>query len=159
MARGVLADISQVSPISRGAQLFDHLGGAQQNRWRYGKAKRLGGLAVQDHLELGRELHREIARLLAAQNAIDIGGGTRKGATASRSLPPVDGNAASGHGRVLGRSKINRLLRDIADRKDEIAQIAGDHGLRQWIPQLAIFDVEGILCDTAEIEIITRHST
>src|SRR5262249_3086468 len=26
--------------------------------------------------ELGRELHREIARLFAAQNAIDIGGGT-----------------------------------------------------------------------------------
>ena len=36
----------------------------------------LGGLAVHDHLELGRKLHREIARLLAAQDAIDIGGGT-----------------------------------------------------------------------------------
>jgi hypothetical protein len=32
----------------------------------YGKAKRLGGLEVQDHLELGRKLHREIARLGAA---------------------------------------------------------------------------------------------
>src|SRR5262249_26887042 len=36
---------------------------------------RLGGLEVDDHLELGRKLHWEIARLLAAQNAIDIGGG------------------------------------------------------------------------------------
>ena len=42
----------------------------------YGKAERLGGLAVHDHLELGRQLHREIARFIAAQNAIDIGGGT-----------------------------------------------------------------------------------
>jgi hypothetical protein len=54
-------------------QLFDHLGGAQQNRWGYRKAERRGGLAVHGHLKLGRELHREIARLLAAQNAIDIG--------------------------------------------------------------------------------------
>src|SRR5215471_1503492 len=56
-------------------QLFDHLGGAQQNRWGYGKTERRSGLAVHDHLELGRKLHREIARLLAAQNAIHIGGG------------------------------------------------------------------------------------
>src|SRR5262252_1365416 len=60
-------------------QLFDYLVGAQHNRWRYRKAQRLGGLAVQDHLELGRKLHREITRLLAAQDAIDIGGGTTKG--------------------------------------------------------------------------------
>jgi hypothetical protein len=31
----------------------------------YRKAKRLGGLEVHDHLELGRELHREIARLFS----------------------------------------------------------------------------------------------
>src|SRR6516165_1623811 len=59
--------------------LFDHLGGAQQNPWGYGKAKRLGRLEVHDHLELGRKLHRKIAWLRAAQNAIDIGGGATKG--------------------------------------------------------------------------------
>src|SRR6516164_141851 len=59
-------------------QLFDDLGGAQQNRWGYGKTECRGGLAVHDHLELGRELNREIARLLAAQDAIDIGGGATK---------------------------------------------------------------------------------
>jgi hypothetical protein len=53
------------------AALFDHLVRAQQNRWGHDKAKRLGGLAVQGHLELGRKLHREIARLLAAQDAIE----------------------------------------------------------------------------------------
>ena len=34
-----------------------------------GKTERRGGLAVYDHLELGRKLH-------SAQNAIDISGGT-----------------------------------------------------------------------------------
>src|SRR6516162_7421683 len=56
-------------------RLFDHLISAQPNRWGYGKTERLGGLEVQDHLELCRKLHREIARLLAAQDAIHIGGG------------------------------------------------------------------------------------
>src|SRR6516165_5939664 len=54
-------------------------------RWRaagsmgYGKAERRGGLAVHDHLEPGRELHREIARLRAAQNPINISGGATPG--------------------------------------------------------------------------------
>src|SRR6516165_10121748 len=69
-----------ISAINRhNRRLFDDLGGAQQNRWGYGKTERPGGLAVHDHLELGRELHRKIARLFAAQNAIDISGGATKG--------------------------------------------------------------------------------
>ena len=44
------------------ADSFDHLISAQQYRWGYGKAERRGGLAVHDHLEFCRELHREIAR-------------------------------------------------------------------------------------------------
>src|SRR5262249_43180524 len=52
---------SQLSAINRhNQQLFDDLGGAQQNRWGYRKAERLGGLEVHDHLEFRRELHREI---------------------------------------------------------------------------------------------------
>src|SRR6516165_3007285 len=45
--------------------LLDHLISAQQYRWGYGKAERLGGLAVHGHLVFRRQLHREIARLLA----------------------------------------------------------------------------------------------
>src|SRR6516164_8530736 len=68
-----------LSAINRhNQQLFDDLGGAQHYRRGYGKTERLGGLEVHGHLKLGRELHREIARLLAAQNAIDIGGGSTK---------------------------------------------------------------------------------
>ena len=67
---------SQLSAINRhNQQLFDDLGCTQHYRWGYGKTERLGGLEVQDHLKFCRKLHREIARLLAAQNAIDIGGG------------------------------------------------------------------------------------
>jgi len=68
-----------LGPYVGGRSLFDLLVRAQQNRWRYGKTERLGGLEVQDHLVFHRELHREIARLRAAQNAIHIGGGTTNG--------------------------------------------------------------------------------
>src|SRR5215471_15325461 len=61
-----------------GSSLLDHLVGARQDRWGHRKTERRGGLAVHDHLELGRKLHREIARLLAAQNAINVGGGATK---------------------------------------------------------------------------------
>ena len=44
----------------------------------YGKTERLGGLEIQDHLNFCRALHREIARLLAAQNTINISGGATK---------------------------------------------------------------------------------
>ena len=72
--------MSQLSAINRHKrQLFNLLVGAQQNRWGYGKTERLGGLAVQDHLKFCRKLHRQIARLLAAQNAIDISGGATNG--------------------------------------------------------------------------------
>jgi len=73
---GAEVPVCQLSAINRhNQQLFDHLGGAQHNRWGYGKTERLGGLEVEDHLELGRKLHREIARLLAAQDAVHIVGG------------------------------------------------------------------------------------
>src|SRR6516165_3943818 len=75
-AQGRLCHLSAINRHNQ--RLFDDLVGAQQNRWGYLKAQRRGGPAVHDHLELGRELHREIARLLAEQNAIHIGGGTTK---------------------------------------------------------------------------------
>ena len=54
---------------------MDHLVSAQQDGLRHSKAERLGGLEVHDHLEFCRKQHREIARLGAPQNAIDISGG------------------------------------------------------------------------------------
>ena len=67
----------------------------------YGEAKRLGGLEVQDHLVFHRKLHREIARLVAAQNVIDIGGaniGSRHNSTI-----PVICRSAQAAGETLRR--------------------------------------------------------
>ena len=83
-------------------QLFDDLGGAQQNRRRYRKTERLGGFEVHGHLELGRELHREIARLLAAQNAIHIGGGATNGVS---------------HGSVGEQTAVSDRVRSVVDRR------------------------------------------
>src|SRR5262249_42371750 len=51
---------------------FDHLVGAGEQRWRQLEAKRLGGFEVDDQLELGRLLDRDVARLRPAQNLINI---------------------------------------------------------------------------------------
>ena len=67
---------SQSCAINRhNQQLFDDLGGAQHDRRGYRKTEGLGGLEVHGHLKFCRQLHREIARLRAAQNAIEVRGG------------------------------------------------------------------------------------
>ena len=49
------------------APLFDHLVGAQQERLRDRQAERLGGRKIDDKLESGRLLNRDIAGLRTAQ--------------------------------------------------------------------------------------------
>jgi hypothetical protein len=57
-----------------GAVSFDHLVGASENRCRNVQTERLGGLQVDHEFVLGRRLHRQIGRLLAFENAIDVAG-------------------------------------------------------------------------------------
>src|SRR5262249_58745695 len=60
--------------ITRGAS-FDHLvGKREQLVWNL-KAKGLGGLEIDDKVVLGRGLHRQVGRLLAFEDAIDVPGG------------------------------------------------------------------------------------
>jgi hypothetical protein len=40
--------------------LFDHLIGAGKQRWRHSQTEGLGGLEVDDELELGRQFNRQV---------------------------------------------------------------------------------------------------
>src|SRR5437762_1592802 len=52
--------------------LLDDLVGAVEQRGRHGEAERAGGFQVDDQLELGRLLHRQIGRLGAVQDLCDV---------------------------------------------------------------------------------------
>src|ERR1017187_10409963 len=55
------------------ASLFDYLVGGDQQAWRHSQAERLRRFQVDDRFVLGRCLHRKVARLSAAQDAVDVG--------------------------------------------------------------------------------------
>ncbi len=54
------------------ASLFDHLVGTGKQRGRHFEAERLRGLEIDGKIEFGRLLDRDVDRIRAAQNFIDI---------------------------------------------------------------------------------------
>jgi hypothetical protein len=65
-------------------ELFDHLVGAPEQGGRHGDAERLRRLQVDNQLDLGRLLHRQVGKLFAFQDAarVDAGKAVRFGKVA-----------------------------------------------------------------------------
>src|SRR4030095_4996282 len=61
-----------LSIVASFVSLLDHLIRPRQQRRRDRQAERLGGLEVDDQLELGGLLDRKVSRLRPLENAIDI---------------------------------------------------------------------------------------
>jgi len=57
------------------ARRLDDLVRSHENRLRDREAERLGGLEVDDQLELSRLLDGEISRLGTLEDLVDVGGG------------------------------------------------------------------------------------
>ena len=62
------------SSAMNSASSFDHLVGDCEHAWWDCQAERLGSLEIDCQLELGRRLHRQIARPFAFYDAVDVEG-------------------------------------------------------------------------------------
>jgi hypothetical protein len=54
---------------------LDHLVGTGEQRVGHSEPKRVGSLEVDYQLVLGRRLHRQVGRLLALEDAVDLASG------------------------------------------------------------------------------------
>src|SRR5262245_40536417 len=75
VARGPRSARSRPEQAQQTEQLLDDLVGAGKHRCRQVEAKRLGGFQIDNEFVFGRRLHRQVGRLLALENAIDVAGG------------------------------------------------------------------------------------
>src|SRR5262249_37062443 len=70
--QGSYVPIAAVNGRSNKAPLFDHLVSAGEQRRRNLNPKRLRCNQVDDEIELGRLLHRQVARLRPSQNLVNV---------------------------------------------------------------------------------------
>src|SRR6266550_332213 len=94
---------------------FNHLVGAREQRWRHRQAERIGGLEIDDQLELDGLHHRQITWQHALEDAANIASGLlvhggRIGAVADQSAS-IDEFALKIHGRnAVARRQRHELL-------------------------------------------------
>src|SRR6516162_5798841 len=103
------------------ASLFDDLVGQRDYFIWNSEADHLGSLLIDDEIEFGRLLNRDVARLCAIQNLINYFGGSTEQywvvrsvthkppsfdcGTASQNRRQLRGDCKRGDGRVVGRNK------------------------------------------------------
>src|SRR6185295_9493027 len=89
MPRGIAAwcaSLDSLAGLYRGASL-DDLVRPQEQCWRDREAERVRGPAVDDQLELGRPLDRQIARPGALEDPVDVPGRFPEHGHAARAVP------------------------------------------------------------------------
>src|SRR6516225_2946653 len=99
--------------------LFDHLVGAGKQRGQHFEAERLGGSQVDDEIEFGRLLYRQISRFGTSQYPINIGD----------TWPTVLRNEVK---RVLNQSAIGGRIEIWVDRRSHslCEALVRDHARR-----------------------------
>ena len=87
--------------------LFDHLIGAGEQHWRHFKAECLRRLEIDRQVVLGGRLHRQVGRLLALEDAVDVAG---RAFCPSAGADGTTGRAAAPAARRRNRRRGNFIL-------------------------------------------------
>ena len=84
--------------------LLDHLIGASEQLWRHRNAERLGGLEVQEQFDFRGLLYRQVGRLLALEDAVDVAG---RAPILVHPIRPVRDQAAAGDEDTLRVDRVS----------------------------------------------------
>ena len=83
---------NQTHAMQQTALLFDHVVGGGKQGLRHSQAQRLGGLEVDRQFVLGRCLHRQVGRLIALEDSVDI---PRRALALVEEIRPIRNQAAA----------------------------------------------------------------
>src|SRR5215470_16871618 len=101
-------------------ELFDDFVGGGEQRRRHGQAERLGRLDVDNQLELGGLLHRQVGGFLAFKNATGVAaeqtGGYTKCATVAHEAPGrSEGSGLVDSGYRVADGQSSKILDSVAE--------------------------------------------